>query len=952
LDHRAGEITMILHRRTKPLVFTIALFFAGISSAHAQSAPAQNSSDAQPALTKMPMLSHFVMAQYPAGALTAKEEAVVVLEIDVDASGQVEAVRLVRQEGGGTFDFATAAIDAAKQFEFQPAEASGTPVPVTINYKYKFTLPKLGTMAGVVVDRKTNRPVAGARIIATSEFDGQWLKVEATTSASGQFDFKSLPPGDWKVQARALGYRREDAHADVEAEKESDVRIALDPPTTNEYDMLVEEKEDAADKGRVFVDPSSVVPNAPSVSGVVVTDTAGAARAREARATTRGGRGGGGRGGFGGGRGGGPPGGGGFGGGRGGGPPGGGGFGGGGPGGFGGRGGFGGAPVGTTATATSEGSDVVTVVTDLPGIDLRGQNPANTAVKLDGIDIPLAYHFGVIRPIVPLGLIEETDFYPGSFPVEYGGATAGLVAIKTDSSLASRATGYVDANWADSSALVRVPLKKNMTLSLSGQYSTLDQVIGAVVPNRSDIGLGALPRYRDAELKWIYKPTSSTKIQVLAVASEDRSIDLYGNTALGDPPPGTIALATTFYRAIVTSETQLDKDVSTRIVIGGGTDVTSQAAPAFDVQTTKLQVRPTLRWKLADFLTADFGGEYLLDELRGSYDANAAPVPVGSTVANRLNQVTAREVGAYVGGDWALADSLHVFPGARLEHYWQTSETIVDPRVVARWEIVKGRPWLQSLAIKAAVGEYTQPPSLLQTSTQIGNASLQSADSIHGLGGVEYRPTKELLVALDGFYVAEQNVIISSSQTSVVNGRLTPQVFSNGGSGETRGFELFAQQELWKHLEGWLYYTFAVSDLSTDGGTTSVLSPYDQTHVFGAMLQYAFPAGWRARTRFQYASGFPTTSVVGSVFDSTSNSYVSVPGATLADRTPAFSQLDLRVDKTWSFHTTKLTAYVDVRNVYNRANVVTPYAYNYDSSQSYARTGLPILPMIGARLDF
>ena len=80
---------------------------------------------------------------------------------------------------------------------------------------------------------------------------------------------------------------------------------------------------------------------------------------------------------------------------------------------------------GTTGTLLASDTDIVTVVTGVNGIDLRGQNPFNTGIVLDGIEVPQAYHFGAIRPIVPAGLLEETSFYPGSFPLEYGDATGG-----------------------------------------------------------------------------------------------------------------------------------------------------------------------------------------------------------------------------------------------------------------------------------------------------------------------------------------------------------------------------------------------------------------------------------------------------------------------------------------------------------------------------------------------
>jgi outer membrane receptor protein involved in Fe transport len=311
-------------------------------------------------------------------------------------------------------------------------------------------------------------------------------------------------------------------------------------------------------------------------------------------------------------------------------------------------------------------------------------------------------------------------------------------------------------------------------------------------------------------------------------------------------------------------------------------------------------------------------------------------------------QKSADEIGLYAGADWKLADGFTVTPGLRVDYYSQTGEGVVDARATGKLVIAKDQPGVQSLAIKGAAGQYHQPPSLLQTSAQIGNTSLDSQDSIQVLGGLEYKPTSELTVELDAFHSALENVIVRSTQ--VVN--RMPQVFNNDGSCETSGVEVFVQQRLWKGLEGWLYYTFSVSDLSTTGGNDSVLSPYDQTHVLGAVVSYALPGHWRVRTRFQYASGFPTTAVIGSVYDSSGNAYVPVQGPALGARTPEFSQLDVRIDKAFVLGVVKLTAYLDVRNVYNRANVVSPFTYNYDYSQSYAQTGVPILPMIGLRAEF
>src|SRR5262245_6472238 len=92
--------------------------------------------DDQPGqVTKPPKLSHFVQADRPKGS--EDKTATVVLAIDIGADGKVTDVR-VTTSGGADFD--AAAVVAAKQFVFEPAEIDGQPGPVTITYSYKFTV--------------------------------------------------------------------------------------------------------------------------------------------------------------------------------------------------------------------------------------------------------------------------------------------------------------------------------------------------------------------------------------------------------------------------------------------------------------------------------------------------------------------------------------------------------------------------------------------------------------------------------------------------------------------------------------------------------------------------------------------------------------------------------------------------------------------------------------------
>ena len=62
--------------------------------------------------------------------------------------------------------------------------------------------------------------------------------------------------------------------------------------------------------------------------------------------------------------------------------------------------------------------------------------------------------------------------------------------------------------------------------------------------------------------------------------------------------------------------------------------------------------------------------------------------------------------------------------------------------------------------------------------------------------------------------------IRSAGQPPVV-----PLVYDNGGGGSTKGLEVFAQQELWHHLDGWLFYIYSVADIAASSGASPTTSP-------------------------------------------------------------------------------------------------------------------------------
>jgi TonB family protein len=181
---------------------------------------------AQGLVTRPPRLVHFVEATRPPG-VPADQTATVVLSVDIAADGTVSDVR-VQSSGGQVWD--DAAIAAVKQFTFEPAGIDGQPGPVTILYKYAFTveekLVSLGPQVnfeGVVVDRFKKQPLKGVKIAVKD------LQVETTTDDDGAFAFTDLPVGTHPVELSGTGLVTVTTDEEITARHKRTVKYYAEP---------------------------------------------------------------------------------------------------------------------------------------------------------------------------------------------------------------------------------------------------------------------------------------------------------------------------------------------------------------------------------------------------------------------------------------------------------------------------------------------------------------------------------------------------------------------------------------------------------------------------------------------------------------------------------------------------------------------------------------------------
>src|SRR4051812_38644891 len=136
-------------RRRALLVATLALWTTGGGVARAQDGlgipsrpqgPSPDGGVEAKKLTKLPKQTKFVEAEYPKEALDKNIESDVTLLLDINADGKVDSVGITEPANPAGLGFDEAAMVAAQQFQFEPAEMDGKKIAVQIGYKYKFRL--------------------------------------------------------------------------------------------------------------------------------------------------------------------------------------------------------------------------------------------------------------------------------------------------------------------------------------------------------------------------------------------------------------------------------------------------------------------------------------------------------------------------------------------------------------------------------------------------------------------------------------------------------------------------------------------------------------------------------------------------------------------------------------------------------------------------------------------
>jgi TonB family protein len=874
----------------------IALCVPTVRMAAAQGPPPQSPAPpGAPKLTHAPRLVKFVEAPYPESERAGGRTAAVVLRIGISVAGTVDQVAVV-ESGGAAFD--AAAMQAVRQFVFEPAEVDGKPAAIRILYRYEFVLraeaPTTAPFDGHVRDRRTRKPLAGVQVAVEGV-------ASATTDAEGAFHLDAIAPGEHAVTL---------AGSKLTALQTTETFVAGRRLTVT-YDVDVPDDK-AAPEDR---DDVEIVVAAPPLQKEVVSTEVSADQARKVPGTQ---------------------------------------------------------------------GDVLKVVENLPGVAraaigsgqvvVWGAAPQDTRVVLDDVPLPRLYHEGGFRSVVHSDAVRSVDLAPGGWDAEYGRGLGGLLTVRLKDPEKEGVHGSVSADVLDAAADVRARLGERVAVEIAGRKSWLDALV-PIVTSRNVGQLVPIPRYEDALARVSYDLSDRERLELGLLLSSDHVDD----TVPSDDPTSVQQQThdSSFSRAWLRWRKQAADGGEITVVPAVGTDSDHLvdrfgAIPTdVDVESVLGSLRVTWRKRLADWVTTTVGVDaQVVSSHYARTGSNTSPPRQGDVsvfgqapsdqIGHDDGTAVAASAAPFAAADLALAGgALHLLPSIRVEPTVLTvsrstpevgdtpaigsfqESTQVEPRLAVRWSPVRWLTW------KAGWGIYHQPPAATDVFPVFGNPTLGLSGAQHLLGGVAVGSPDSVSVEATAFRVSSDDLAVRSPLPSP----LLAQALVASGVGRARGVQLLVRANLGGRLFGWLTYTYSKSERAVAWGDPWYPYDFDQTHVLGAVASLDLGHGFEVGGRARYATGYPRTPVVGSYLDVKSGTYQPIFGALNSTRIPDFVQLDLRLSKRFALPHGALEAYLDVQNVTNRSNP-EEIVYSPDYTQRRYVTGLPLLPVAGARYSW
>ncbi|MCX6229007.1 MAG: TonB-dependent receptor [Bacteroidia bacterium] len=650
--------------------------------------------------------------------------------------------------------------------------------------------------------------------------------------------------------------------------------------------------------------------------------------------------------------------------------------------------------------------DISKVIQSFPGVAsssafrndiiVRGGGPSENKFYLDGVEIPNVNHFatqgasGGPVGIINVDFLREVNFYSGAFPSSRGNALSSVLEFnQREANEKLKFRGTLGAS--DLALALEGPLSKNTTFMASVRRSYLQFLFQA-------IGLPFLPTYNDFQFKVKTKLNAKTELSFIGLGALDQSkLNLTANKTeeqryiLGYLPENnqwnyTLGVVLKHFTDRGNDTYVLSQNKLNNSALKYQDNVVLPSKLNLDYNSYELETK--FRYEHNYRSSSDFKINYGVDmqhasyynhTYRKSFDLNM-PYTISYQSNLSFNKYAAfgQISHAYLDQLLNLSFGLRA-DGANYSSAMANPLKNISPRLSASLRLTPGT------SLNFNVGQFAQLPSYTTLGYRDASGSLvNQANGLayihvnHYVAGVEFRPSDNSQITVEGFYKRYTNYpfcvkdSVSLASKGADYGVYGDEAVTSTSNGRAYGFEVLGRLKRYKQLNAIATYTFVRSEF-TDKNGEFLPSSWDNRHLLTITATRNLKKNWDLGFKWRYLGGAPYTpwdlnrSAIKTAWDAQGAGYLDYSRFNKS-RLNAYHQLDVRVDKSWYYNKWSLMLYFDIQNAYNFKSDQPDYLVRVEDAsgnpmtdpqnsskyllRSIKNTGGTVLPTIGVMIEF
>ncbi len=606
-------------------------------------------------------------------------------------------------------------------------------------------------------------------------------------------------------------------------------------------------------------------------------------------------------------------------------------------------------------------ADLVNYLTALPGIVsqgdrggqlfIRGGEPTQNLVLLDGMLIYQPFHIVGFFSAFPSEIINTADVYAGGFGGRYGGRLSSVIDVSARTGNKRRFAGAVSLAPFVSTLRLEGPIVQDkVSVLLSVRQSVIDQGASKLIDEPLPFEFGDILGKLHANLG------PSTQLSITGMHTDDTG--RLGLNRIGD------------VEAVTEDEVSWQNDA-----IGGRIIFLPAMLPVFAeilISTSKLTNefgpvnKPDRRTEASRFSfgvnvthyvgTSNFNWGLFLNSSQLQSDLGG----LFQNVDTKREFVT--EVGAYFEPEFKPTGGITVQPGLRLQTFPSQSQSFIEPRLRIVLESGIHR-------FSGAAGVYHQEITGLNDRRDAGDVFTAWTvapfgivpEAKHAILGYRIKPTSWLTMSAEGFVKDLTNLVIPEWTAFP---RFTTNVLKADGT--AKGVDLRMEIDGGSHFQTTVSYgksevTYEAGikalEILTGDALTEYSPPHDRKDQVNVITSFK-AAGFNLNIRWQFGSGLPFNQSLGFDRFVLLDSLVNVTrssgdervlyGRPYTGRLPTYHRLDVSLDREFILKGgTALTVQAGVINAYDRNNL-----FYLDLFTLRRVNQLPLIPTVGVKLEF